>query len=45
MQPSERDAAYLWDMIDAGKDILDFIQDIEYFQFERNKMLRYAVER
>lgn len=45
MRPEERDAAYLWDMLDAAKEISQFVQDLTFDQFEQNKAIRYAVER
>ena len=45
MQLNDRDKGYLWDMLDAAKDILGFISDVHYEQFEANKMIRFAVER
>jgi uncharacterized protein with HEPN domain len=45
MRPEERDAAYLWDMLDAAKEISQFVQGLTFNQFEQNKAVRYAVER
>ena len=45
MRPEERDAAYLWDMREAAREVVDFIRGVTYADFERNKLLRYAVER
>jgi uncharacterized protein with HEPN domain len=45
MQPEQRDPALLWDMIKAAKDILDFTNGLNFKQFEKNKVVRYAVER
>lgn len=45
MKPEERDAALLWDMLEAAKDIAEFTENIEFVDFNSNKMLRYAVER
>ena len=45
MQAEDRDAALLWDMRQAAKEILEFIEGINFRQFESNKMIRYAVER
>ena len=28
MQPEERDAAYLWDMLQASRDILEFTPEL-----------------
>jgi uncharacterized protein with HEPN domain len=45
MQPEARDAAYLWDIIQAARDISDFVSDLTYEQFAADKKTRYAVER
>ncbi|HSU83655.1 MAG TPA: DUF86 domain-containing protein [Thermoanaerobaculia bacterium] len=45
MQPEERDAAYLWDMLQASRDILEFTQGVSRDEYSSNKMLRMAVER
>ena len=45
MQPEERDAALLWDMREAAREITQFIKDVSYEEFESNKVIRYAVER
>src|SRR5436305_82682 len=45
MQPEERDAAYLWDMLQASRDILEFTRGVSLSDFSSNKMLQMAVER
>jgi uncharacterized protein with HEPN domain len=45
MQPDERDPALLWDMMQAAKEILEFTENLNFKQFEKNKVIRYAVER
>lgn len=45
MLPEERDAAYLWDMRDAARDIINWVQGLSYEQFCNNEMLHSAVER
>lgn len=45
MPPEERDLALLWDMREAAREILEFIQGTAFAHFASNKMLRYAVER
>jgi uncharacterized protein with HEPN domain len=45
MRPEERDAAYLWDMLEAAKEIIQFVQGMTFSEFEQNKAVRYAVER
>lgn len=45
MLPEDRDAALLWDMREAARDIVAFMQGVEFIHFTANKILRYAVER
>jgi uncharacterized protein with HEPN domain len=45
MRPEERDPAYLWDMREAARDVLRFIEGADFERFASDKMLRYAVER
>ena len=39
------DKAYIWDIVDAANDILDFVRNIEFQDFFGNKMVRFSVER
>ena len=45
MQPEERDAAYLWDMLDAAKTIIEFTKGINYVSYLKDRKLQLAVER
>lgn len=45
MQPSERDAAHLWDMLQACREIRDFTGDAEWEDFIGDRKLCLAVER
>ena len=45
MQPEERDAAYLWDMLDAAMAVRDFVSARTYYDYQNDRMLRGAVER
>jgi uncharacterized protein with HEPN domain len=45
MLPEEKDAALLWDMLQAAIEIVQFVEGVKYSDFESNKMLRYAIER
>ena len=45
MQFNENDKSYLWDMLDASKDVLEFIKNMSYIDFENLKIVRFAVER
>ena len=45
MQPEERDAAYLWDMLDAAIAVREFVASRTYYDYQKDRMLRGAVER
>lgn len=45
MQPEQRDDALLLDMSQAAKEILEFIEGVNFQEFQSNKVIRYAVER
>jgi len=45
MQLSIKDKSYLWDICEACKDIIQFTSNINFSEFNSNKMIRYAVER
>ena len=45
MRPDERDAGYLWDMLEAARAVREFITSRTYNQYLGDKMLRSAVER
>jgi len=45
MQLNENDLSYLLDIIDCINDINDFIKSLEFYQFEKDKMRKLAVER
>ena len=45
MQPEERDAAYLWDMLDAAGAVREFVSSRTYDDYQKDRMLRGAVER
>jgi uncharacterized protein with HEPN domain len=45
MQPEDRELSYLWDMREAATEIAAFMQGVKFAEFEKNKLLRYAVER
>jgi uncharacterized protein with HEPN domain len=45
MRPEERDLSYLWDMRQAASEIIEFMLGVPYDLFEKDKKLRYAVER
>ena len=45
MRPEDRDLAYLWDMREAAKEVIEFIQGVTYKRFASEKVLRYAAER
>ena len=45
MQLEERDAAYLWDMLQAARDVLEFTRGVSLDEYGSNRMLQRAVER
>lgn len=45
MQPDQRDAGYLWDMLDAARQILEFTRGTTSADYNENRMLQLAVER
>lgn len=45
MRPEERDVALLWDMLDAAKAVREFVAGKSFAHYERDRMLRGAVER
>jgi uncharacterized protein with HEPN domain len=45
MQPDQRDASYLWDMLEAVHRILDFTRGVTFSEYSQNPMLYLAVER
>jgi len=45
MPAEERDAAYLWDMLEAAKTILGFTRNVTLEGYRADLMLRLAVER
>jgi uncharacterized protein with HEPN domain len=45
MLADERDAGYLWDMREAVRDCISFVEGTTYEEFSANKMMHSAVER
>ena len=45
MRPEERDKAYLWDMLQAARDIVEFTKNQNLAAFTRDRRTRFAVER
>jgi uncharacterized protein with HEPN domain len=45
MRPEQRDQAYLYDMLRAAQDIVEFTRGIDYDAFFQDKKTRLAVER
>jgi uncharacterized protein with HEPN domain len=45
MQPEERNAALLWDMLDAARTVRDFMVGVKFHQYEKDRKLQLAVER
>jgi uncharacterized protein with HEPN domain len=45
MRPDERDAAYLWDMLDSARTLHGFVSGVTFYNYTRDKKLQLAVER
>jgi uncharacterized protein with HEPN domain len=45
MQLNENDLSFLIDIIDCILDINEFTKSVDYYQFEKDKMRKLAVER
>ncbi len=45
MPPEAKDAAYLWDMLDAARAIQNFVLPHSFEEYKSDRMLRGAVER
>lgn len=45
MRPEERDLAYLWDMREAAREVVEFTADVSIERYAADKKLRRAVER
>ncbi len=43
--PNTKDAAYLWDIREAAREIQDFVKDISITQFLKDRKAQRAVER
>lgn len=41
----EQAKSYLWDIREAAREIHEFVRGVKFSEFEKNKILRYAVER
>jgi uncharacterized protein with HEPN domain len=45
MRPDERDAAYLWDMLDAARTVEQLSSDLDFPQCSDDRRTQLAVER
>jgi len=45
MLPDDRDAAYLWDMLDAARAVEEFTSPVKFEQYLQDRKVRMAVER
>jgi len=45
MQPEQRDAALLWDILQAARRAIEFTQDKTFADYQASPLLQYAVER
>ncbi len=45
MRPDERDAGYIWDMLDSARTLRGFISGVTFYNYTQDKKLQLAVER
>ncbi|MHB8087904.1 MAG: HepT-like ribonuclease domain-containing protein [Anaerolineaceae bacterium] len=45
MRPEDRDLGFVWDIQEAARDITTFIKGVSLDKFNKNLIIRYAVER
>ena len=45
MQPEQRDAAYLWDMLDAARMVQELTCDHDFARYSKDRRTQLAVER
>ncbi|SRR6266496_5746460 len=45
MPLDEQARSYLWDIREAAREIEQFLRGMKFHEFEKNKVLRYAIER
>jgi len=45
MRPEDKDMAYIWDMREAAKEIVEFVGNTRFEDFAANKILCRATER
>jgi len=45
MLPEQRDAAYLWDMLEAAKQALEITGNMTYARYSEERVVQLAVER
>ena len=45
MLPDEKDAAYLWDMLQSAKTVHEFTTGVTFHHYQQDKKLKLAVER
>ncbi len=45
MPIEKQNLTYLWDMREAAREITEFMKGVSHAEFEKNKQLRYAIER
>ena len=44
MRPDERDAGFLWDMLEYAKIVQEETAPLKYHQYQQNRMLQLALE-
>jgi uncharacterized protein with HEPN domain len=42
---TDKTRKYLFDILESVQSIEDYLKDVDFFQYQKNKMVRRAVER
>lgn len=45
MRPDDRDAGYIWDMLDAARSVRDFTNGVTQEEYLQDRKLQLAIER
>ena len=45
MRPDERDAAYIWDMLDAAQTVEQLVSGMSFVDYDKDRRTQLAVER
>lgn len=45
MRPEDRDAAYIWDILEAAREVREFVAGMRFHDYQQDRMAQAAVER